>query len=162
TDIPEETIDTSTGQRFLHTRKIPVPGENGKPAYLLGISEDITTRKKNEEMIVSLNKELQYSVIQLENSNKELEAFTYSVSHDLRAPLRAIHGYTKILKEDYITKLDSDAQNMMESVMSNAKKMGQLIDDLLAFSHLGKKDLQKKLTDINGLVDMVIADLKRS
>ncbi|MCW3075955.1 MAG: hypothetical protein JWO32_564, partial [Bacteroidetes bacterium] len=107
-------------------------------------------------------RELEHNVKQLENSNKELEAFSYSVSHDLRAPLRAIHGYTKILEEEYISKLDPDARTMMDSVMANAKKMGQLIDDLLAFSRLGKKELEKKDIDINELVNAVIAEIKKS
>jgi PAS domain S-box-containing protein len=162
TDIPEELIQTANGQRWLHTRKIPIPGEDGKPAYLLGVSEDITKKKKSEEIIAKLNRDLQKNVVQLENSNKELEAFSYSVSHDLRAPLRAIHGYTKILKEEYTAQLDSDAQNMMDSVMSNAKKMGQLIDDLLSFSQLGRKELVKRPADMEVMVKTVIAELKRS
>jgi two-component system sensor histidine kinase/response regulator len=79
--------------------------------------------------------------VQLELANKELESFSYSVSHDLRAPLRAIHGYTKILLEDHLANLDAEAQRMMNSVMRNTERMGQLIDDLLAFSRLGKKEL---------------------
>ncbi len=84
---------------------------------------------------------------QLELANKELESFSYSVSHDLRAPLRAIHGYTKILLEDHLANLDAEAQRMMNSVMRNTERMGQLIDDLLTFSRMGKKELQ--LTKVN-------------
>lgn len=98
----------------------------------------------------------------LETVNKELEAFSYSVSHDLRAPLRAIHGYTKILSEEYLHKADEDAKQMMSSVMNNAKKMGQLIDDLLSFSRLGKKDLQLTTFNLKTVVEAAIEDLKIS
>jgi len=140
-DIAEEEINTKAGKRWLHTRKISIKDEKGIPIYLLGISEDITERREKEERIKKLNRELGKNVVQLETVNKELEAFSYSVSHDLRAPLRAIHGYTKILLDSYNDKLDEDGKHMMDSVMSNAVKMGQLIDDLLAFSRMGKKEL---------------------
>ncbi|HTA82986.1 MAG TPA: ATP-binding protein, partial [Bacteroidia bacterium] len=91
---------------------------------------------------------------QLELANKELESFSYSVSHDLRAPLRAIHGYTKILLEDYSPSFDSEAQRMMNSVMRNTERMGQLIDDLLSFSRMGKKEMV--ITKVN------MTDLARS
>ncbi|HXH18956.1 MAG TPA: PAS domain S-box protein, partial [Chitinophagales bacterium] len=89
-DIPEEPIDTRYGRRWLHTQKVPVVDEKGEPVYLLGISEDITERKETEERIRQLNQELEQKIAQLETVNKELDAFSYSISHDLRAPLRAI------------------------------------------------------------------------
>jgi light-regulated signal transduction histidine kinase (bacteriophytochrome) len=76
-----------------------------------------------------------------------LESFSYSVSHDLRAPLRAIRGYTKILMEDYAPNLEEDAQNMMNAVTANAERMSQLIDDLLSFSRMGKKEMN--IRDVN-------------
>jgi PAS domain S-box-containing protein len=162
TDIPEELIDTTTGKKWLHTKKIPIQGPDGKPLYLLGISEDITKRKANEEKIRKLNTELQHNITQLESSNNELEAFTYSVSHDLRAPLRAIHGYTKIIENDYKDKLDEDAKQMMDGVMNNAIKMGRLIDDLLALSRYGKKEMKKKAMDLTELANQAIDELKKS
>jgi PAS domain S-box-containing protein len=161
TDIPEELIDTANGQRWLHTRKIPINDESGNTAYLLGISEDITDNKSNEEKIKSLNKELHHNNVLLKNINTELEAFTYSVSHDLRAPLRAIHGYTKILEQEHINVLDEDARSMMTAVMNNAKKMGQLIDDLLSLSHLGKKELQKRAVDMADLANQTLSEIKK-
>ncbi|HEX8515928.1 MAG TPA: ATP-binding protein [Bacteroidia bacterium] len=109
-----------------------------------------------------LNKKMERNLQELEIANKELEAFTYSVSHDLRSPLRAIHGYTKILSVDLADKLDKDGKDMMEGVMRNAKKMGQLIDDLLTFSRTGKKELQKQKIDMTALVRNILEELKGS
>jgi signal transduction histidine kinase len=116
---------------------------------------------KSEE-VTKLNDKLAKNLNELERANKELEAFTYSVSHDLRSPLRAIHGYTKILSEDYEGKFDEDGKQMMEGVMRNAKKMGQLIDDLLTFSRTGKTELQKKDIDMTDLAKNILKDLKTS
>jgi PAS domain S-box-containing protein len=109
---------------------------------------DISERKKAERQIRQLN--------------QELEAFTYSVSHDLRAPLRSIDGYTKILEEDYSDKLDSEGQRVMGVIMTNAKRMGQLIDDLLEFSRLGRKELAKIECDMNSIAHDVVNELVES
>lgn len=91
--------------------------------------------------------------------NKELEAFTYSVSHDLRAPLRSIDGYAKVLYEDYGNKLNEDAHEVLKVIMNNAKKMGKLIDDLLEFSRMGRKELTKSVIDMNKLVQNIVQEL---
>jgi len=123
--------------------------EKGKRAEELLVAN--TELKKAEDDIRKFNEELEQKVIdrtaQLEAVNKELESFSYSVSHDLRAPIRAINGYAKILEEDYTAKFDLDGINALHSITHNSKKMGQLIDDLLAFSKLGRK--QVSVSDIN-------------
>jgi light-regulated signal transduction histidine kinase (bacteriophytochrome) len=86
---------------------------------------------------------------------KELEAFTYSVSHDLRAPLRAVNGYARILVEDYFTSLDSEGMSSLHAILNNSKKMGQLIDDLLAFSRLGRKEVILSEINMTSLVNSV-------
>ncbi|MBI3233203.1 MAG: PAS domain S-box protein [Bacteroidetes bacterium] len=116
--------------------------------YAINIIFDISDRKKAEK--------------QLEAANKELEAFSYSVSHDLRAPLRAIDGYTKILEEDYEKVFDNEGRRLLSIVQKNAQKMGNLIDDLLAFSRLGKKEIQKTSINMNELVEEVLEDLNKS
>jgi len=95
----------------------------------------------------------------LESSNKELEAFTYSVSHDLRAPLRAVNGFAQILSEDYSPELDDNGRRVIQTIKENALKMGTLIDDLLEFSRLGRKEIVKRETDMNALANSVIHDI---
>jgi len=96
---------------------------------------------------------------QLEAANKELESFSYSVSHDLRAPLRAIHSYMNIFVEEYGSKFDDEGKRLMDIVLKNGKKMGQLIDDLLSFSQLGRKELTKTMLSMNDIVVSIWNDM---
>jgi PAS domain S-box-containing protein len=121
---------------------------------------DNTDHKFAEKRISQLNVDLERNLFQLEASNKELEAFAYSVSHDLRAPLRSIDGYTRILFEDYNDKFDKEGRRILDVIMNNAKKMGQLIDDLLAFSRLGRTDLVKENINMMAKVEALIADTR--
>ena len=119
--------------------------------------------KQAEDDIRKLNDELENKVIertaQLESVNKELGSFSYSVSHDLRAPIRAINGYSKILIEDYSEKLDNDGKKVLHSIMHNSKRMGNLIDDLLAFSKLGRKEVSVSNINMINLVKLVKKEL---
>lgn len=110
---------------------------------------------QNQE-IISFNQQLEEKIgertIELEKANKELEAFSYSVSHDLRSPLRALNAYSKMFEEDYAETLDADAKKLLENIQRNAKRMGVLIDDLLEFSKLGRKEIVRTNIEMNVLV----------
>ena len=119
--------------------------------------------KQAEDDIRKLNDELEQKVIertvQLESVNKELESFSYSVSHDLRAPIRAINGYTRILVDDYSGELDAEGTKVLQSIIHNSKKMGDLIDDLLAFSKLGRKQVTVSEINMTVLVKSLVEEL---
>jgi PAS domain S-box-containing protein len=128
------------------------------------LSIDISERKKAESEILKLNSELEQKVTertkQLEVINKELESFSYSVSHDLRAPLRSINGFTQILLDKYSSQFDDEGKRFMSIIINNAKKMGQLIDDLLAFSRFGKQNLTRTTLDMNSMISNIALELK--
>jgi light-regulated signal transduction histidine kinase (bacteriophytochrome) len=122
---------------------------------LLGMIRDVTERNRTREKIQQLNEELERRVTertaQLEAANKELEAFSYSVSHDLRAPLRGVDGYVRMLKEDCAERLDAEGNRLLDVVSGEARRMGQLIDDLLAFSRLGREQMAHATIDMTAL-----------
>jgi light-regulated signal transduction histidine kinase (bacteriophytochrome) len=91
-----------------------------------------------------------------------MESFSYSVSHDLRAPLRAINGYARIIEEDYGTFFDDEGKRLLGEVHQNAQKMGILIDDLLAFSRLGRKDIEKSVIDMTELAEFAINEINQT
>ncbi|MDP1689706.1 MAG: ATP-binding protein [bacterium] len=113
----------------------------------LTLSNEIGERRQAEERIKKLNEQLESDAVQLEAANKGLETFSYSVSHDLRGPLRAIDGFSRILMQDYMNTLDDEGKRLLTIVSDNTRKMGQLIDDILSFSRVGRKEIG--LTEIN-------------
>lgn len=124
------------------------------------LEREIEQRKKAEEKAQRLNRELEQRLVELRAANKELEAFSYSVSHDLRAPLRAIDGFSQVMLEDYCDKLDSEGARVLSVIRSNTQKMGQLIDDLLIFSRRGRQEMKKSKINMEKLARSVFEELK--
>ena len=162
-DIPEESIHTKhRGMRILHTRKMALLDHKGDPQYLLGVSEDITERKRAEESVRQLNTDLQKQSAQLQAANKELEAFSYSVSHDLRAPLRSIDGFSQALLEDYADQLDEQGKDYLQRVRASTQRMGELIDDLLNLSRVSRGTMRLETVDLSAMAKNITAELQKA
>ncbi len=158
-DIAERNISTSAGAKVFNTKKVPIYDESGAAQYLLAISTDITASKLSEQAIRELNAQLEAKAAQLQSTNKELESFSYSISHDLRAPLRAIDGFAEMIQEDYAAKLDDEARRYLTVIRDNSKRMGLLIDDLLEFSRLGRQAVTKVEINVDLLVREVVDEV---
>jgi PAS domain S-box-containing protein len=135
--------------------------ENGRPAAILETSNDISGQKRREEEIRGLNAELAKWSAELQAANKELEAFAYSVSHDLRAPLRHMTGFAELLRKNAFSMLDDKGQRYMTMILESARRMGTLIDDLLAFSRMGRVEAQMSLVDLDHLVKEVVTEMRQ-
>jgi PAS domain S-box-containing protein len=162
-DIPEERIHTKRrGVRFLHTRKMALLDQYGEPQYLLGVSEDITERKRTEESVRQLNADLQTQSVHLQAANKELEAFSYSVSHDLRAPLRSIDGFSQALLEDYADQLDDQGKDYLQRVRASTQRMGELIDDLLNLSRVSRGEMRLETVNLSAMAGNIAAQFQQT
>jgi len=150
----EEVHEERLGGDFLVTCT-PLHDKDGQLIGSVHVARDITARKRAEETIQELNRTLEQRVhdctAQLEASNKELESFCYSISHDLRAPLRAINGFGAILGEDHGSCLNEEGRRTLGVIRAEAERMGQLVDDLLAFSRIGRQAMQMTSVDMGAL-----------
>jgi PAS domain S-box-containing protein len=123
-------------------------------------ARDVTEKKKSEEEIEKLNSELQKHVQELGSLNQELEAFSYSVSHDLRAPLRHVTGFADLLQRNLSSSVDEKSRHFLEVISESARRMGILIEDLLAFSRAGRVTMRSRRVDLRGLTEEVKRELE--
>jgi len=160
-DIAEEVIETrALGLRYLHTKKIPLLDMTGEPRYLLGISEDITEHKAATEALRRANEALTERARELAAANKQLESFSYSVSHDLRRPLRHIQSFAALLDQRYRASLDAGALRFLHQITEAVRRMGGLIDGLLEFARSGQGQLSRSPVDLDALVRDVQRELE--
>jgi PAS domain S-box-containing protein len=157
-DVELEIITAKGNLRSVHAIGRADPARR----KVLGFFQDITERKRAEEEVRTVNAELDQRVkdrtAQLAAANRELEAFSYSVSHDLRAPLRAIDGFGRILSEDYEHRLDAEGQRLIGIISSETRRMGRLIDDLLTFSRMGRQEMAPSRVDMTALARSVFEE----
>jgi len=136
----------------------PLETEDG--VLVSGAIRDITERKRNERQIAQLNAGLEARNEELASANRDLEAFTYSVAHDLRAPLRHIYGFSKILVEDHGPQLPEEVKEYLDDILSDTQKMGRLVDDLLDLARLARQEVRYEVTGLRSIVDEVVRTLK--
>jgi len=149
---------------WVDTTIVPFLNQDGKPRQYVAIRADITERKRAEAEIRQLNAELEERVAkrtaELETANKELEAFSYSISHDLRAPLRAVNGFAGIVLEDFGPQLPEEGRGYVERIRNGGQRMGELIDDLLAFSRLSRQSVNRQSVNSARIVQEALDELK--
>jgi len=132
----------------------------GEEIFFSGMARDITQRRQAEERIQQLHRDLQQRAVELEATNCELEAFSYSVSHDLRSPLRSIDGFGQALLEDCASRLDDQGRHYLNRIRSSTQHMGQLIDDLLKLSRATRTEIRREPVDLTQLAQSVITGLE--
>lgn len=136
--------------------------KTGESTFFAGMARDITQRKLAEDSIRELNRGLERRSTELEAANKELEAFSYSVSHDLRAPLRSIDGFSQALLEDYQDKLDAVGRSHLQRVRAASQRMAILIDDMLGLSRVTRAPMQRETVDLSALAQSVVDELRQA
>ena len=163
----EYRISRRDGQvRWVAGRGELVLDAAGEPVQMFGTIQDVTERRLSEEAVRhfagELEERVQLRTAELEAANRELEAFSYSVSHDLRAPLRAIDGFTRILHKEYGPRLDDEGRRLLDVVHCSAHRMGKLIDDLLSLSRVGRREMHRSRVDMEALARAAWSELEAS
>lgn len=161
-ELYKEIFPLFKAKGHIHNLELEIPSKNNTTLFVILNATSITDEKgnlvKSRSTVFNIT-ERRLAEEKVVETNNELEAFTYSVSHDLRAPLRSIDGYSRILQEDYSSKLDEEGNRILQIIRRNALRMGQLIEDLLNFARLGRKELEKTKLNMNVLVDNVKQEL---
>ncbi len=164
--IIDEHNPEHDGMHTYLTIKYPLFNSEGEVYAIGGMSTDITERKRAQDGIKKLNAELETRVLErtseLDLANKELTAFSYSVSHDLRAPLRAIDGFSLALLEDYAPELDDQGKDKLQRIRAATQRMGRLIDDLLSLSRVSQLDLKRKSLNLSSVAQEIANELQKS
>ncbi|MGZ5050294.1 MAG: sensor histidine kinase [Methylobacter sp.] len=160
-DNEEIQLVTLKGREFSGSVTAAMKKDSAGNTYFDGIIEDISERKESESRIQQLNTALRERAMVLESVNHELEAFSYSVSHDLRAPLRAIDGFSRILLDDYADRLDETGQDRLKRIRAAAQRMATLIDDILKLSRITRSELKREEVDLSAVAAEVVEELHR-
>jgi PAS domain S-box-containing protein len=156
----EESAQYGDGTHTSLVCKFPIHGDGGGIAAIGGVVTDITQRKKAEQAVERLNEDLEDQATRLTSANADLEGFCYSVAHDLRAPLRQILGFSRILSEDHGVQLQGEAQRYLSKVYDGALHMGNLVDALLTLAKVGQKELSLQTAALDEIVQTVVHDLR--
>jgi PAS domain S-box-containing protein len=150
-------------KRIVLNYTAPVLDDDETMLGAIVVNQDISEEEKIKQELIAFNAELEDRVKErtqeLEQSNKELDAFAYSISHDLRAPLRAINGFSEILKEDHEQHLDADGQYLISIIRANVNKMDSLISNLLRFSRVSRTEINKQTIDMTSLAKTILEEL---
>lgn len=149
------------GSRFWsNSVMVVIRDDQGRLQGFSKVMRDITERKHAQEEIRRLNRNLKQRASELEAANKELEAFTYSVSHDLRAPLRHIDGFSQLLVDEYGLQLPEEVRRYLDRIQNGARQMGLLVDELLTLTRIGRKEIKLQVAGLDPVVEQVVSDLK--
>jgi PAS domain S-box-containing protein len=158
--LEEQEIWPDKPPRWVSTTKMALKDENGNITGTFGVIRDITERKQQEEEIKRLNADLEKKVEQrtkeLRLKNQELESFTYTVSHDLKAPLRGISGYADLLLQDHAGQLDEEGKSFLQKLIKSSIQLSQLIEDLLVYSRLERRPVTLENLKVNEIIDLVL------
>ncbi len=154
-----EVHEDNLGGDFL-VSTTPLRNRGGQMIGSVHVAHDITERKKAEERILSLNEQLKQKIDELSAANRELESFSYSVSHDLRSPLRSLNGFSQEILEDYSDRLDENGRDSLMRICEASRRMGLLIDGLLTLSRISRTGLKREQVDLSALALEIARELK--
>ena len=146
--------------RSFLTRGIPLKDPDGRVIRWFGTNTDISIIKQNEAEILKLSEDMAARNVELEDVNKELESFIYSISHDLRAPIRTMSGFAKIIIEDYKDKLDAQGQDYLDRILKGSEKSTQLIDDLLRLSKVSRQEIDRSEINLSDKAVKIAEELR--